>query len=455
MPAAALALDLGTTALKGGLIGGDGEWRRRESWPAPELSGSGGIRESDPRAWLGAAARALRELARGASGAPLGLTAQRSSFLLWEKISGRPLTPLIGWQDRRAADWCGQKRDQFAALGAKGLPLSPHYAGPKLAGLLEAHPDWRAGMAVGRILFGTLESWLLWHWAGGAMHCTDLSMAARTLLADPEAGDWDPARLGFFGVPRAGLPEIFPSVHRAIPLRDGPVFRASLGDQPAALLAAARGGDALVNLGTGVFVQRATGADFSPSPGLLAGPILGGLQPLFASEGPVNGGADALAGLRPPERWPAEDPAPEGFCIPDAAGLGAPHWRPEIGLTFAAPPADDAAKARLICEGLVFRVHELIAALFPDESPKRVLVTGGLSRSPLIAQGLAALGHPVFAGDLPDASLTGAARLAADLPLPAPAQWTPVSVDGHYLRDKFPRWKARVSAMLGDKKSSR
>ena len=171
------ALDLGSTALKGGILNGDGGWRRQASAPAPPLTGGGLIRESDPRAWLGAAARMYKELAREMTpGSALAIASQRSSFLLWEKLSGRPLTPLISWQDRRALDWCAPRIAEHAQLPASGLPLSPHYAGPKLAQLLEAHPEWRAGMRSGRILFGTLECWISWQLTGG-VHATDLTMA--------------------------------------------------------------------------------------------------------------------------------------------------------------------------------------------------------------------------------------------------------------------------------------
>jgi len=180
--ARALALDLGTTRIKLGELRANGELRVIGTRDSPRVAGAGLVRESDAARWL----NAVRELLAGAGGGgmPLGLSSQRSSFLLWRRADGHPLTPLISWQDRRAQDWCDRHPHLEPVIARRaGLRLSPHYAGPKLASLLEQRPDWRGGLAGGETLFGTLDTWVAWSLSARREHVTDLSMAARTGLA--------------------------------------------------------------------------------------------------------------------------------------------------------------------------------------------------------------------------------------------------------------------------------
>jgi len=457
-----IALDLGTTRIKAGVLGAGGAMARVVAAPAPPLTGAGAVRESDPLAYERSAAGLLEGLFAGADRANvrLAIASQRGSFCLWDRQTGRPVTPLISWQDRRSEPWCIAHRDREAAIRATtGLPLSPHYAATKLAALLAADPTLAPCLGDGRLLFGTLETYLVWQWSGGHCHHTDLTMAARTLLCDPMVGRWTEALLDLFGVPNACLPVIGGSGGVTIPLRDGAMIAATLADQAAATLAMLgdRGDATLINLGTGGFVLRPTGAALERRDGYLSGPLVapGGRVPRFALEGTINGAGPAIDQYGPgPTPLPEVDPAPAAFALPDLAGIGAPHWRPDLAhrLSKAAATLDLAGRRRTTLEGLLFRVREIVDDLEADAPPHRLLLTGGLARDPAIAQGLAAcLARPVEVVDEPEATLLGAALLAAgitDAPPPATDTVVPGPA-GAYLRAKYDHWRAWLATVLG------
>ncbi len=457
LPVAA-SIDLGTTRIKGGILGAGGELRVVASRPAPPLEGAGPIRECAPGDYLREARLVIDDLAGSVpDGTPLGIASQRSTFTLWDSPSGSPLMPLVSWQDRRAAPWCAARADIARGLPARtGLRLSPHYAGPKLAAILEEKPALRRAMERGEARFGTIECWVLSRVAPAAPHETDLTMAARTLLADPRSGRWERDLLDLFSVPAAGLPAICPSAGREGPSVGGLRVTASLADQAAAALAVlgGEGDDAMVNLGTGGFVMRRTGAGITLAPGYLSGPVLappvGSL--CYAVEGTINGVVEALSRFGWEPSPPGEiDPAPGAFCIPDSTGLGAPHWIPERTLSFSPEAAalDDASRRRVVLEGILFRVREILEGLFAGPPPGRIVLCGGIAGERGLAEGLAAcLGRPVELLEEPEATLLGAARLAArEDPGDPPPRSRPVAPGpaGRYLPGKWERWREWVS----------
>lgn len=209
----AIALDLGTTSIKAGLLDRHGTLTHFASHPAPKISAGGGRYESDPLAYAAIADQALSEcLARADGGGTLGLCSQRSSFLIWEQGSGKPVTPLISWQDNRGAASCAALRAHESSIRAlTGLPLTPYYFAPKLSVMLHDNPDWRARLERGELLAGTLDSFMIWRWTGGRRFVTDASMAARTLLTDIRRQQWSPQLCELFGIPVNILPQIKPS----------------------------------------------------------------------------------------------------------------------------------------------------------------------------------------------------------------------------------------------------
>ncbi len=456
---AAAALDLGSTRIKAGLLDPEGGLSGIEEVAAPPLAGEGPVREGDAEDYLGAARGLVRRVAAGLpAGTPLGIATQRSTFVLWHRASGRPARPMVSWQDRRAAEWCVQNcRLEPEIVRRTGLLLSAHYAGPKLAAMQRTDEGLRRALADGDHRFGTLETFLVWRWTAGQVHETDVSVAARTALVDLATLDWSDELLRSFSVPRALLPTIVPTRGRSHALDVGLALAATVADQAAGALALLDedGGAALVNLGTGTFVLRATREAACRRPGYLAAPILAeGARARYSLEGTINGSGPAL------DRFgaaavvlPDADPAPGAFAIPDASGLGSPHWRPEIGLTLSpeAERLDDTGRRRTVAEGLLFRIASIVADLFDEAPPARVLVAGGSARDPEIPAGLATLlGRPVeLLADL-ESGLIGAARLAAGLPPNAAARTVRIDPGrGRYLPGKLARWREWLALQLG------
>jgi glycerol kinase len=456
----AVAVDLGSSRIKAAGLQADGRLTNPISVAAPPLTGRRGIRQGSARAYLTAAEAIVRTAVESCpADSTLAVASQRSSFLLWESATGQPLTPLISWQDRRAQAWCQAGMARYGPLAAvTGLPLSPHYAGAKLAWLLDRDRRLKAAATSGRALFGTLESYLIWRLTDGRRHQTDLSMAGRTLLADIHRGGWSPQMLTFFDLPAGCLPHIVPTVGRDIPLANGGRLAVSLADQAAGLMAADpdAGRTIAVNLGTGGFVMAATGSCAAHLPGYLTAPVLQGADGAidYALEGTLNAIGPALARHPGPDPFLGpEDPAPGCFCLPDSAGIGAPYWRADLDLPVSRgignyPP--DLVR-RIIMEGIIFRVSR-IAEDFQRIRPfTRLLICGGLSTVPFIAQGLAACsGLEVAAGLEPEATLWGAAALAAARPVPPPAAKPVIRPNrcGRYLIPKFEQWKAWVDDLL-------
>lgn len=458
-PPLALALDLGTTRIKAGLLDSRGRIARVESAPAPPLTRHGPSCEGDAGAYVERAIEVLGHVcAELPAGFPLGLASQRSTFTLWEASTLRARAPLVSWQDRRAESWCAAHAALASRVGELcGLPLSPHYAGPKLAWLRGARPDLWRGLAAGELEFGTLDTYFLA--CCGAARRTDLTVASRSLLVDLARQDWSPELLEAFGVPARAVPPITGTVGLEVALRPGPRLRAAVSDQAAAALALLPRDPrtALVNAGTGAFVLRATASAVERRAGYLIGPLLPGTpeRAAFALEGPINGSAAAIDRFAPgPTELPEADPAPEAFALPDLSGTGAPHWRPDLGLVLspAARRLSPAARRRVVVEGLLFRVREILDGLFEGEPPERIVLAGGSSRDPGLPAGLAALaGAPVCCAAEPEAGLAGAARLAAGLDPAAGAEFVPVpaGASGAYLREKYARWKIWMHSLLG------
>ena len=414
-------------------------------------------READPQLLL---AR-VRDLLGSVQGdrIPLGLACQRSSFLLWDSGTGAPLTPLVSWQDRRATEWCRRHASLEPELIARtGLLLSPHYAGPKLASMLGEQPALAARLAAGSALFGTLDSWLAWHLGEGRPHQTDLSMAARTGMLSLATGDWDPLLLDYFGVAREALPHIVASAGHVTRLQGGLLLSASLADQASGALALLdpQADEVLVNFGTGAFVLWPTGKPETRLPGYLTAPLRsdGRSGQAFVLEGTINGAGPSLDDCGPPPTsLPAEDLASTAFALPDRAGIGAPHWRPGLGPAWSSAAAGMAAadQRRVMLEGLLFRVREILDGLGQGRTPARLLVAGGLTHDPALATGLASLlGRPVEVMTEAEATVLGAGRLAAGLAprLAVNADVIKPSSAGAYLAAKYPRWQAWLGDLL-------
>lgn len=458
----AVALDLGTTAIKAGLLSADGELSGVVSQHAPFIMAQGGRYESDAVAYVETAEAVLAAcLAQtDAQGRPLGLCSQRSSFLIWERASGKPVTPLISWQDDRGAESCAALRDREADIRKlTGLPLTPYYLAPKLSVLLRENPAWRDRLLSGEWLLGTLDTFLIWRWTGGRQHLSDVSMAARTLLMDVHMRQWSPVLCELFGIPLQALPQIMPSSGLDIRLDNGTVLQASVGDQSAALVASIGSGqaEALVNLGTGGFVVCYLPQGKDAPDGYLQTLVWQDAARLvhLAGEGTLNSIAAALAPY-PVAACRVEDLAGDDiFCLAEPSGLGAPYFSSDLGLTFSEPVEGLSAQhiALLLQEGIIFRVARILEDFRREFAIERVYLSGGLSALPCLQQGIAqCVPFAVYRLSQPDTSLLGAARLAAGMPTGAvgKAELVEVAQGRQRLAEKFRRWKIWLDRLLCD-----
>ena len=446
-----LALDQGTTSSRALVFDGGGSLvalAQREfaqSFPRP------GWVEHDPlEIWESQRAVAAEALGRAGAGgtrltagdvAAIGIANQRETVVVWERATGRPVCPAIVWQDRRTADLCERldregRGDLFRAR--TGLLLDPYFSGTKLAWILEHVPGVREDAEAGRLAFGTVDSWLLWHLTGGALHATDVTNASRTLLWDIRRGLWDEDLLEILGIPRALLPEVRSSSEvygeTAAGLFGGAIPIAGVaGDQQAALFGQAclRPGMAKNTYGTGCFLLMSTGASpIASRHRLLTTPAwrIGGGGTEYALEGSVFTGGAVVQWLRDELRLVRSAAEIEALAasVPDAGGvvlvpaftgLGAPHWDPHargalLGIT-RGTTAGHLARAAL--EGIAFQVADLLTAMEADAGVPlaELRVDGGAAANNLLLQLQADLmGVPVARPALLETTALGAAFLA-------------------------------------------
>jgi glycerol kinase len=456
---AAIALDLGSTSIKAGLLRYDAVLSDVVAMPAPDVAVNGMRYESDALAYAQAAEQVLAQcLARTGDMPPLGLCSQRSSFLIWERASGQPVTPLISWQDSRGAASCEALCTQEPSIHKlSGLQLTPYYFAPKLRTLLLEHPLWLERLERGAYLVGTLDTFLIWRWSGGKQHVTDASMAARTLLMDVRQQCWSTELCKIFGIPLRGLAQIMPSLGAAIKLDNGLTVQACLADQSAAFFAGVGADDraALVNLGTGGFVMRSLLQEQDAPDGYLRTLLYQDreLRAHVASEGTLNSIAAALADYPVEECGSADLATREIFCLAEPSGLGAPYFRKDFGVCFSQSVAllTQRQIACLLLEAIIFRVARILEELHRARPLERVYLSGGLSELECLQQGIAqCVPVAVYRMRQRDASLRGAALLAAGMHSARDAETEQVIAArrSSRLQKKYVQWKVWLDELL-------
>ena len=375
-----------------------------------------------------ALAAAVSDLGRDPVG--IGLTTQRSTVILWDRRTGRPLSPALSWQDRRAAEICADLSASAARIHrTTGLVLSPYYAAPKLRWLLDRIPGAQRRAERGEVLCGTVNTFLLWHLSDRRLHVTDHTHAARTLLMNLSTLEWDPWLCDRFGIPPVMLPTIAPTISAFGDIRAGarrvPVF-ASIGDQQAAAFGqgGAGGGDLCLHYGTGAFALLLTGATMIRSPRLLTSIAWSSDSARsYVLEGAVNAVGSGLAWLQRNWRLPNDLRALDRLArrsrrptpfLPALAGLGAPDWDPlaegiASGFTLASEPQD---VVRGFLEGVAFLLARVVAAMPATVPASRITASGGLSGLSALLQSQADfLGCPIRRTRLRETSAWGAAAL--------------------------------------------
>jgi len=215
------------------------------------------------RAQIGSARRVLRDSKRKIEA--LGITNQRETTIVWERATGKPIAPAIVWQCRRTADYCSELAASRAATSITrktGLVIDAYFSASKIRWILKNVRDAQTKARDGELLFGNVDSWLIWKLTNGRVHATDFSNASRTMLMNLATGEWDDELLNIFDVPRAMLPKIVPSsgvlgMASAEHLGDEIPIAGIAGDQQAALAGQAcfRAGLSKNTYGTGCFAD--------------------------------------------------------------------------------------------------------------------------------------------------------------------------------------------------------
>jgi glycerol kinase len=373
----------------------------------------------------------------------VGITNQRETTIIWDKRNGEPLHNALVWQDTRV--------DQLVAKYAKnggqgrfraktGLPLASYFSGLKLQWLLDNVPDARAKAQAGHVLFGNIDTWLLWNLTGGpkgGLHATDVTNASRTQLMNLQTLDWDGELLEEFSVPRTVLPRIVPSSEiygecTAAAL-SGTSIAGILGDQQAALVGQAcfRPGEAKNTYGTGCFLLMNTGEKPIPSTAGLITTVaykLGKEWACYALEGSIAITGALVQWLRDNLRIIGSSAEVEAlasevednggvFFVPAFSGLYAPHWNERArgivaGLTRYATRAHIA---RAALEATAYQTREVLTAMEKDSSIPitELRVDGGMVGNELLMQFQADIVNvPVVRPKITETTALGAAYAA-------------------------------------------
>ncbi|MCB2129782.1 MAG: glycerol kinase GlpK [Rhodobacteraceae bacterium] len=373
--------------------------------------------------------------------AAIGITNQRETTLVWDRETGQPVHRAIVWQDRRTAEHCRQLKAQgHEALvrSRTGLLLDPYFSATKIAWVLDNIDAARSRAVAGQLLFGTVDTYLIWKLTNGRVHATDATNAARTMLYDIHRGSWDAEICALMGVPMSMLPRVHDSAaefgvadarHFGAPI----AIRGVAGDQQAATVGQAcfTPGMMKSTYGTGCFALLNTGETAVSSSNRLLTTIayqLGG-KPTYALEGSIFVAGAVVQWLRDglgiiadaaESQTLAEgaDPGQDVVIVPAFTGLGAPYWNAECrgavyGLSRNSGPAEFA---RAALESTGFQTRDLLEAMRADWSGAAtgaLRVDGGMSASDWAMQFLSdIIGAPVDRPTVLETTALGAAWLA-------------------------------------------
>ncbi|MEU6671698.1 glycerol kinase GlpK [Streptomyces sp. NPDC046727] len=422
--------------------------------------------------------------------AAIGLANQRETTVLWDRRTGAPLGRAIVWQDTRTAPLVEDLRhspgEEFF-LDRCALPPSTYFSALRIRWLFDQVKGVEQRAKDGEVLFGTMESWLIWNLTGGAgsgLHITDATNASRTMLMNIRTLTWDDELLTFFGVPRSMLPEIRSSAEpygEARALLPGVSITAALGDQQAALFGQTcfAPGEAKCTYGTGSFLLLNTGGDLVRSRhGLLTTVAykIGDQRPAYALEGSIAIAGALVQWFR--DRLGLISSAPEietlartvqdnGGCyiVPAFSGLFAPRWRSDargvvVGLTSYITKGH---LARAVLEATGWQTREVVDAMNADSSVslQQLKVDGGMTSNNLLMQFVAdVLGVPVVRPMVAETVSLGAAYAAglaagywSDLEVlrrnwHKAAQWLP-DMDPALRESEYDNWQRAVERSLG------
>lgn len=413
-----LALDQGTTSSraivfdKQGRVCGKAQQEFKQIYPKP------GWVEHDPHDIYGSQVGVISEaLIRAGvsvdSIAAIGITNQRETTFVWERATGRPVYNAIVWQCRRTADYCEElKRDGLADMiyQKTGLVLDAYFSATKLKWILDNVDGARERAEKGELLFGTVDTYLMWQLSKGKIFATDYTNASRTMLFNIHTLKWDDDLLQLFDIPRGMLPDVYPSGHNfgltddAFIGREIPICSV-VGDQQAALFGhlAVNSGDVKNTYGTGCFLLMNTGDKAVHSTNGLVTTLAANItdKPQYVLEGSVFiGGAinqwlrdemRMIKSAKETENYAVRVPSTDGvYVVPGFAGLGAPYWDADARGTIVGITRGTQKEhfIRACLESIDYQVYDLVAAMQRDADVKitNLNVDGGASANNFLMQ---------------------------------------------------------------------
>lgn len=421
------SIDQGTTSTRCILFTHDGEIAGSGQFEHEQIFPQKGWVEHNPVEIWDNTRRAVAAAIADADAAPdevvaLGITNQRETTVVWDKNTGEPVYNAIVWQDTRTTPLCeeiagpeGINRWQHKT----GMSLTSYPSGPKVRWILDNVPGARERAEAGDLLFGTIDTWLIWNLTGGAegdkglpaLHVTDVTNASRTCLMNLETLEWDEELIEAHNIPRSMFPEIKPSVSNYRTVRErgtlsGVPICGVLGDQHAAMFGQAcfRDGDAKNTYGTGLFMLLNTGTKPRWSKNGLITTVcyqIEGQKPVYALEGSVAVGGSLVQWLRDNLQLIPDAPTVETYArevednggvyvVPAFSGLFAPRWRSDargciVGLTRF---ANRNHIARAVIESTAYQTREVLDAMVADSGValNELKVDGGMVMNELLMQ---------------------------------------------------------------------
>jgi glycerol kinase len=443
-----LAIDQGTTSSRAIVFRDDISIAAVAQQEFPQHFPASGWVEHEPEdIWTSTIATCRDAIAKAGLNASdiaaIGITNQRETTIVWDRVTGQAIHRAIVWQDRRTAEICARlKSEGFEPLITQktGLIIDPYFSGTKIGWLLDQVPGARGRAERGELMFGTVDCYLLWRLTGGKIHATDATNASRTLLFNIHTGQWDDELLALLNVPRALLPEVKDSSAdfgvSEPGLFGGPIaIRGIAGDQQAATIGQACFAPGMMKstYGTGCFALLNTGSTPVASQHKLLTTIAYQLngQRTYALEGSIFVAGSAVQWLRDglgvishaSETGPLADKSDSTqsvYLVPAFVGLGAPYWNPRLrGALFGLTRNTGLAElAHAALESVCYQTYDLWAAMradWPDADAASIVlrVDGGMTASDWTMQRLAdLLDAPVDRPMIQETTALGAAYLA-------------------------------------------
>lgn len=439
-----LALDEGTTSARAILFDRNANIKSMAQHEFTQIYPQPGWVEQDPLEIYANQYSSMTECVAKSGISPdeiagIGITNQRETTVVWEKSTGKPICNAIVWQCRRTADICEKLvADGYSDTIRKitGLRPDAYFSGTKLKWILDNYPDAREKAKRGELLFGTIDTWLLWKLSGGSVHITDRTNASRTMLYNITTGDWDDTLLKLLDIPKCMLPQIRSSseIYAKIDLMGSEIPVCGIaGDQQSALFGQScfSAGDVKTTYGTGCFLLAHTGNEpvFSNSGLLTTVAATEKDKPIeYALEGSVFVGGAVIQWLRDELRVIRESRDSEYFArkvkdtggvyiVPAFAGLGAPYWDMHARGTITGLTRGSGIEhiIRASLESIAYQTEDLLSAMSADigRPISSLRVDGGASANDFLMQFQSDISNAIVKRPvMGEATAAGAAYLA-------------------------------------------